>query len=160
MNKPKGKQIVENKASLDVQLTIGCMIGNNLDWMKYDTTNKYFENYDSLTIRVVLNNETLIEQSIESETFTFHYEFVDESNLTNNTLEVILEGTSDQHYYKTDTGIDVFPAMLVDGIYVENLKVNKLLKNRLVHILNIEPAIVEFTAPVYYWLLDNSDKLT
>ena len=160
MSKPKGKQIVANKASLDVQLAVGCMIGNNEDWVKYDTTNKYFENYDSLTIRVVLNNETLIEQSIESATFNFHYEFIDEPNVTNNTLEVILERTSDQHYYKTDTGVDVFPAMFVDGIYVENLKVNKLLKNRSVHILDIEPAIIEFTTPVYYWLLNNSGKLT
>jgi hypothetical protein len=171
-----GKIPYIKKARLNIEISAGVMIDQE-KWIPATDHDIFFGDsyakpYDSLTVSITLDGNLLLESNVNS-LVKLNHEFTDSEETTSRCLKIIVKGFDEKFCCYVDGIGEVSPMIKIDSFQIENLNMMLTMEDSGKCFYDDSPTdesvpsmvigqngfqVLEFTTPIYPWLLANERK--
>jgi hypothetical protein len=161
-----------NYATISVEFSVGTMI-NYTTWIPACQDTSLAMQYGDLTVQILFDDQVIFDQSVDHNVMQCTHRFLDSNELHLKQLKIILTGLQD-HHRTTINDIEHAAVMLrIHSVRLEGLNLRLALEDHGVCVYDQSPKetsipseymgrngyqLLEFTTPVYQWLLDTGKK--
>ena len=172
-------EITDTCACIKIEFSAGTMIDCST-WIPASSHNQCYQDlfdisYDDLVVQISLSDQILFEQSVGTGVTTFSYNMIDSSQLELKQLKIQLKGINSNHHQHVLGKGDVAVMLRIHNVWLEELSLRQVLENLGTCFNDLLPAtssmpsefmgingyqLLEFTTPVYRWLLDQHVKFS
>jgi hypothetical protein len=170
-------EIPINCVSIKIEFSAGTMI-DYTTWIPAAEHKLYYGNlfeisFDNLIVQIILNDQILFEQPVGTKVTVFEYKMLDSDELQLKELKIKLVGISHEHHQNITNKGDAAVMLRIHNIWLEDLNLRQAIEDLGKCVYDSTPTVVgipsefmgqnghqllEFTTPVYRWLLDQYVK--
>lgn len=165
--------ITSNYATISVEFSVGVMIDYTTWIPAGESSNKFPMQYNDLNVQILFDDQVIFDQPVDHTVMQCTHRFLDSTELHLKQLKIILSGLQD-HHHTSINGVEHAAVMLrIHSVRLEGLNLRMAFEDHGQCVYDDLPdetsipseymgrngyQLLEFTTPVYQWLLDTEQK--